>query len=102
MIDVGMVQYLTSILRVIDLDHPDSPKVVNLILKALESLARVANASEQKYSTRMGSIKKNLQVQMVVLKIRQPHFCLVKLWSMVRGGSDFSTGFYRRCGSTPL
>nr|DAD23683.1 TPA_asm: hypothetical protein HUJ06_025146 [Nelumbo nucifera] len=51
MIDVGMVQSLTSILQVIDLDHPDSPKVVNLILKALESLTRVANASEQVFKS---------------------------------------------------
>ncbi|XP_077221899.1 LOW protein: E3 ubiquitin ligase-like protein isoform X2 [Tasmannia lanceolata] len=47
MIDGGMVQSLTSVLQVIDLDHPDAPKVVNLILKALESLTRAANASDQ-------------------------------------------------------
>ncbi|XP_057982343.1 E3 ubiquitin-protein ligase UPL1-like isoform X2 [Malania oleifera] len=47
MIDGGMVECLTSILQVIDLDHPDAPKTVNLILKALESLTRAANASEQ-------------------------------------------------------
>ncbi|CAK7324495.1 unnamed protein product [Dovyalis caffra] len=47
MIDGGMVQSLTGILQVIDLDHPDAPKIVNLLLKALESLSRVANASEQ-------------------------------------------------------
>ncbi|KAM6552582.1 hypothetical protein CsatB_013344 [Cannabis sativa] len=47
MIDGGMVPCLTSILQVIDLDHPDAPKAVNLILKALESLTRAANASEQ-------------------------------------------------------
>ncbi|XP_011044918.1 PREDICTED: E3 ubiquitin-protein ligase UPL1-like isoform X2 [Populus euphratica] len=47
MIDGGMVQSLTSILQVIDLDHPDAPKIVNLLLKALESLSRAANASEQ-------------------------------------------------------
>ncbi|XP_068637077.1 E3 ubiquitin-protein ligase UPL1-like isoform X2 [Aristolochia californica] len=47
MIDGGMVQCLTSILQVIDLDHPDAPRVVNLILKALESLTRAANANEQ-------------------------------------------------------
>ncbi|XP_040986368.1 E3 ubiquitin-protein ligase UPL1-like isoform X1 [Juglans microcarpa x Juglans regia] len=47
MIDGGMVQCLTSILQVIDLDHPDAPKIVNLILKALECLTRAANASEQ-------------------------------------------------------
>ncbi|XP_038903258.1 E3 ubiquitin-protein ligase UPL1 isoform X2 [Benincasa hispida] len=47
MIDGGMVQCLTNILQVIDLDHPDAPKIVNLILKALESLTRAANASEQ-------------------------------------------------------
>ncbi|XP_058209928.1 E3 ubiquitin-protein ligase UPL1-like isoform X2 [Rhododendron vialii] len=47
MIDGGMVQSLTSILQVIDLDHPEAPKLVNLIVKALESLTRAANASEQ-------------------------------------------------------
>lgn len=47
MIDGGMVRCLTSILQVIDLDHPDAPKIVNLILKSLESLTRAANASEQ-------------------------------------------------------
>ncbi|GMN62344.1 hypothetical protein TIFTF001_031415 [Ficus carica] len=47
MIDGGMVQCLTGILQVIDLDHPDAPKAVNLILKALESLTRAANSSDQ-------------------------------------------------------
>ncbi|CAA0815395.1 E3 ubiquitin-protein ligase UPL1, partial [Striga hermonthica] len=47
MIDGGVVHCLSSILQVIDLDHPDAPKVVNLILKSLESLTRAANASEQ-------------------------------------------------------
>lgn len=47
MIDGGMIRCLSSILQVMDLDHPDAPKVVNLILKALESLTRAANASEQ-------------------------------------------------------
>ncbi|XAR67356.1 Ubiquitin--protein ligase [Bertholletia excelsa] len=47
MVDSGMVKSLSSILQVIDLDHPDAPKLVNLILKALESLTRAANASEQ-------------------------------------------------------
>lgn len=47
MIDSGMVQALSSILNVIDLDHPDAPKVVNLTLKALENLTRVANARDQ-------------------------------------------------------
>ncbi|OVA20116.1 Ubiquitin-associated domain/translation elongation factor EF-Ts [Macleaya cordata] len=57
MIDGGMVQSLSSILRIIDLDHPDAPKVVNLILKALESLTRAANASEQLFRSE-GSKKK--------------------------------------------
>ncbi|KAL5205547.1 hypothetical protein ABZP36_033756 [Zizania latifolia] len=47
MIDGGMVQSLSGLLKVIDLDHPDAPKVVNLILKALDSLTRTANASDQ-------------------------------------------------------
>uniref|UniRef100_A0A2P2M8T8 HECT-type E3 ubiquitin transferase n=1 Tax=Rhizophora mucronata TaxID=61149 RepID=A0A2P2M8T8_RHIMU len=47
MIDGGMVQCLTGILHVIDLDHPDAPKIVNLLLKGLESLTRTANAGDQ-------------------------------------------------------
>ncbi|KAG4398664.1 hypothetical protein GLYMA_08G087600v4 [Glycine max] len=47
MIDGGIIQWLTSILQVVDLDHPDAPKIVNLILKGLEGLTRAANASEQ-------------------------------------------------------
>ncbi|KAF5728469.1 E3 ubiquitin-protein ligase UPL1 isoform X1 [Tripterygium wilfordii] len=47
MIDGGMIRCLTGILQVIDLDHPDAPKIVNLILKSLESLTRAANSSEQ-------------------------------------------------------
>ncbi|KAK3425256.1 hypothetical protein EUGRSUZ_F02042 [Eucalyptus grandis] len=46
MIDGGMVQCLTGILQVIDLDHPDAPKTVNLIVKSLESLTRAANMNE--------------------------------------------------------
>ncbi|KAK3132463.1 hypothetical protein QOZ80_6AG0522110 [Eleusine coracana subsp. coracana] len=47
MIDGRMVQSLSGLLKVIDLDHPDSPKVVNLVLKALDSLTRTAYASDQ-------------------------------------------------------
>ncbi|XP_023632661.1 E3 ubiquitin-protein ligase UPL1 [Capsella rubella] len=47
MIDGGTIQCLTSILHVIDLDHPDAPKLVTLILKSLETLTRAANAAEQ-------------------------------------------------------
>lgn len=47
LIDGGIIQCLTSILQVVDLDHPDAPKIVNLILKGLEGLTRAANASEQ-------------------------------------------------------
>ncbi|KZV53708.1 hypothetical protein F511_38118 [Dorcoceras hygrometricum] len=47
MIDGGIVLCLSDILQAIDLDHPDASKVVNLILKSLESLTRAANASEQ-------------------------------------------------------
>ncbi|XP_011038805.1 PREDICTED: E3 ubiquitin-protein ligase UPL1 isoform X2 [Populus euphratica] len=59
MIDGGMVQSLTSILQVIDLDHPDAPKIVNLLLKALESLSRAANASEQVLKSEGLNRKKN-------------------------------------------
>ncbi|ESQ29880.1 hypothetical protein EUTSA_v10011172mg [Eutrema salsugineum] len=47
MIDGGTIQCLTGILHVIDLDHPDAPKLVTLILKSLETLTRAANAAEQ-------------------------------------------------------
>ncbi|PKA67035.1 E3 ubiquitin-protein ligase UPL1 [Apostasia shenzhenica] len=47
MIDGGMLQSLSVIIGCIDLDHPDAPKVVNLILKALESLTRAANSTDQ-------------------------------------------------------
>lgn len=60
MMDGGMVQCLTNILQVIDLDHPDAPKVVNLILKALESLTRAANAREQILKSDGVSKKKSL------------------------------------------
>ncbi|XP_006474874.1 E3 ubiquitin-protein ligase UPL1 isoform X2 [Citrus sinensis] len=60
MIDGGMVQCLTSILQVIDLDYPDAPKTVNLILKVLESLTRAANASEQVFKSDGGNKKKSM------------------------------------------
>lgn len=47
MVDGGMVQSLSGLLKVTDLDHPDATKVVNLILKALDSLTRTAYASDQ-------------------------------------------------------
>ncbi|OIW00674.1 hypothetical protein TanjilG_09643 [Lupinus angustifolius] len=46
MIDGGIIQCLTSILEVVDLDHSGAPKIVNLILKCLEGLTRAANANE--------------------------------------------------------
>ncbi|XP_065003917.1 E3 ubiquitin-protein ligase UPL1 isoform X2 [Musa acuminata AAA Group] len=46
MIDGGMARSLSCILQVIDLDHPNAPKVVNLIVKALENLTRAANADQ--------------------------------------------------------
>lgn len=58
MIDGGIVQCLSSILQVMDLDHPDAPKVVNLILKALETLTRAAHASEQLCKSEMLNKKK--------------------------------------------
>ncbi|KAK1316360.1 E3 ubiquitin-protein ligase UPL1 [Acorus calamus] len=47
MIDGGMVQSLTNMLKLMDLDHPEAPEFVDLILKALVSLTGAANASEQ-------------------------------------------------------
>eukprot|EP01018_Ginkgo_biloba_P030617 Gb_17424 [translate_table: standard] len=38
LIDVGVVQALSCTLQILDLDHPDSVKVANGIVKALESL----------------------------------------------------------------
>ncbi|TKY45461.1 E3 ubiquitin-protein ligase UPL2 [Spatholobus suberectus] len=61
MIDGGIIQCLTSILQVVDLDHPDAPKIVNLILKGLEGLTRAANASEQIFKSD-GTEKKDLLV----------------------------------------
>ncbi|KAL3617821.1 hypothetical protein CASFOL_038142 [Castilleja foliolosa] len=39
-IEVGLVQSLTRTLRMLDLDHTDSPKVVSGILKVLESVTK--------------------------------------------------------------
>ncbi|XWS51731.1 hypothetical protein CRYUN_Cryun11dG0008600 [Craigia yunnanensis] len=60
MIEGGVVQCLTNILEVIDLDHPDAPKTVNLMLKALESLTRAANANEQVFKSEGSNKKKSL------------------------------------------
>ncbi|KAK1316020.1 E3 ubiquitin-protein ligase UPL2 [Acorus calamus] len=38
--DVGMVQTLTRTLRVLDLDHPDSPRTATAIVKALDSITK--------------------------------------------------------------
>ncbi|KAK1275953.1 E3 ubiquitin-protein ligase UPL2 [Acorus gramineus] len=39
-IDVGLVQSLTRTLKVLDLDHPDSPKTATAIIKALDSVTK--------------------------------------------------------------
>ncbi|KAM7504309.1 hypothetical protein LguiB_003213 [Lonicera macranthoides] len=62
MIDGGIVQCLSSILQVMDLDHPNAPKVANLILKALESLTRAANASEQLFKSSAPNKKKSIEL----------------------------------------
>ncbi|XVE50857.1 hypothetical protein DITRI_Ditri01bG0197700 [Diplodiscus trichospermus] len=62
MIEGGVVQCLTSILELIDLDHPDAPKTVNLMLKALESLTRAANANEQIFKSEGCNKKKSLSI----------------------------------------
>ncbi|KAL5974363.1 E3 ubiquitin-protein ligase upl1 [Asimina triloba] len=72
MIDGGMVQSLTGILEVIDLDHPDAPKVVNLIIKALESLTRAANANEQVFKSDGFSKKKPSGVNTVAEEQTHP------------------------------
>ncbi|KAL9235242.1 hypothetical protein vseg_010019 [Gypsophila vaccaria] len=51
MIDGGIVLHLTGILQSIDLDHPDAPKIANLILKSLETLTRAANSSDPSYKS---------------------------------------------------
>ncbi|KAL2630710.1 hypothetical protein R1flu_015396 [Riccia fluitans] len=43
MMDAGMVQALTLTLQVIDLDHPDAPKLVNAVLKGMEILTRAGS-----------------------------------------------------------
>ncbi|GMH25044.1 hypothetical protein Nepgr_026887 [Nepenthes gracilis] len=63
MIDGGIVPCLTNILQAIDLDHPDAPKIANLILKALESLTRAANTSEQALKSDVLSKKKSIGSQ---------------------------------------
>eukprot|EP01018_Ginkgo_biloba_P023205 Gb_26784 [translate_table: standard] len=60
MIDAGMIQALTSTLQMIDLDHPEAPKLVNLILKALEALTRAANTVEEVYRTEGSNKQKPL------------------------------------------
>ncbi|XP_073123872.1 E3 ubiquitin-protein ligase UPL1-like isoform X2 [Henckelia pumila] len=47
MIDGGIVHCLSDILQAIDLDHPNAPKLVSLVLKSLEILTRAANESKQ-------------------------------------------------------
>ncbi|XP_010552364.1 PREDICTED: E3 ubiquitin-protein ligase UPL1-like isoform X2 [Tarenaya hassleriana] len=47
MIDGGVIQCLTDVLQLVDLDHPDAPSLVAFILKSLETLTRVANATDQ-------------------------------------------------------
>lgn len=63
MIDAGMVQALTTTLQVIDLDHPEAPKLVNLVLKALEALTRAASAGEQVSKSEDNDKKKSLAAE---------------------------------------
>lgn len=42
----------------IDLDHPDAPKLVNSILKALEALTRAASMTERTYGSDGAAPKK--------------------------------------------
>ncbi|CAH1444286.1 unnamed protein product [Lactuca virosa] len=62
MIDGGMIPCLSSILQVLDLDHPDAPKVVNIIVKAMEGLTRAANAVEQLPLSDLGNKKKSVSL----------------------------------------
>jgi E3 ubiquitin-protein ligase HUWE1 len=60
-IDVGLVKSLTRTLHVIDLDHPDSPKVVTALVKVLELVtkehvhAAESNAGRGENSTKPAS-----------------------------------------------
>ncbi|KAH6837954.1 hypothetical protein C2S53_000423 [Perilla frutescens var. hirtella] len=51
-IEVGLVQSLTRTLRVLDLDHTDSPKVVTGIVKVLESVTKEHVHAFESTSTR--------------------------------------------------
>lgn len=46
-------------IQVIDLDHPDAPKLVNSILKALEALTRAASMTERAYGSDGAAPKKS-------------------------------------------
>lgn len=52
--------------QVIDLDHPDAPKLVNSILKALEALTRAATSSEQAFGSEGGAQKKTTTVERIL------------------------------------
>ncbi|GAA0160727.1 ubiquitin-protein ligase [Lithospermum erythrorhizon] len=58
MIEGGVVQCLSSILQVVDLDYPEASKVVNLVLKSLEILTRAAN--EQALKSDSGNKKRSV------------------------------------------
>lgn len=47
----------------IDLDHPDAPKLVNSILKALEALTRVASMADRAYGSDGAGPKKSTEQQ---------------------------------------
>lgn len=55
---------------VIDTDNSDAPKIVNLIVKALENLMRAANAGDQVLKSDGNGKKKNLTVFWKALKNR--------------------------------
>ena len=50
----------------IDLDHPDAPKLVNSILKALEALTRAASSGEQAFGSEGGAQKKTTAVERIL------------------------------------
>ncbi|CAM6105472.1 unnamed protein product [Calypogeia fissa] len=72
MMDAGMVQALTQTLQVIDLDHPEAPKLVNAVLKALEVLTR-AGSGEQTYGPDGGNQKKTASVTRTDQRLRNTH-----------------------------
>lgn len=57
----GLRNYHLCWMQVIDLDHPDAPKLVNSILKALEVLTRAASMADRIYGSDGAAPKKSIE-----------------------------------------